>query len=300
LNSRSAIRNSQIAPYLRCARLNLRALRLALTGQWLSNRHLAASYDRVAPYYDDTWQRHLRPVTDLLLAQLPSAVPGCLLDLGCGTGYTTARLAAKYPGQPLSAVDLSEKMLDQARRHVQTGAVSLIQADLLEYLRTQPPQSAGLILSAWAIGYSYPARVIREAGRVLRRGGMFGFVVNLADTLGPVFLAFRRCLARFPDRLAMAAWLRFPKDWPFLRRVLAREGFEICWQEEGFQVIPRPEPGETTTLAWLLKTGVLAGFDAMLPLAEPGPVADYFEQLLHENRDPIRHHYVAVLGARQK
>ena len=39
-----------------------------------------------------------------------------LLDLGCGTGASTAALLDAYPGSQVTAVDASAEMLGQARR----------------------------------------------------------------------------------------------------------------------------------------------------------------------------------------
>ena len=48
----------------------------------------------------------------------------------------------------------------------------------------------------------------------------------------------------------------------------------------------------------LLRTGTLAGFDAMLPLDRPGPCADTFEARLAADPEPIRHHYALAVAVR--
>lgn len=45
-----------------------------------------------------------------------------ILDLGCGTGEITRRLAQRYPQADVLGVDILEANLDVARRHVQTSA----------------------------------------------------------------------------------------------------------------------------------------------------------------------------------
>jgi len=285
--------------YLDWVRLNLRVLRLALARKWLSKVEFAESYDQLAPDYDHTWLTHLSSVTDQLLSHLPQIQPGRILDLGCGTGYTTAHLAAHYPDHPLTAVDISEKMLAQTRKRLSGQNAECVHVDMLEYMLSQPAESASMIVSGWAIGYSKPDRIIKEAVRVLIPGGTFAFVVNYADTLRPILLAFRKCMFRFPEKVTMAYIPHFPKNWTVLGRILQRHGFTIKWHDEGEQlIVPPGHTKEDSILSWLLKTGVLAGFDQMLPLAQQGEVARYFEQLLRENNEPITHHYVAVVARR--
>ncbi len=280
--------------YINCVWLNLHVLRLALAQKWLSKADFETSYDQIAPYYDDTWLKHLRLVTDRLLAQLPQMQPGRILDLGCGTGYTTQYLVEHYPDQPLTAVDISAKMLVRTGERLVDRNVQCVHADMLEYMQAQPVRSAAMIVSGWAIGYSNPDRLIKEAARVLIPGGIFAFVVNYADTLQPVLLSFRKCMSRFPAKVSKAYIPHFPKNWKKLRKRLQKHGFTLVWHDEGEQLIAAPSEGGS--LAWLLKTGVLAGFDRMLPLMEHGEVARHFDHLMQENTEPITHHYVAVVA----
>lgn len=277
-------------------RLNLRVLRLALAGKWLAGDDFRKSYDNVAESYDDSWLKYLVAISDRFLSQLPQPLPGRMIDLGCGTGYAAEFIAGKFPGRELVASDISEKMLCHAKNRLGSGPnATFVQQDMLRYLAEQPAQSASLIVSAWAVGYSDPKKVTAEAARVLVPGGVFGFVVNCADTLEPIFTAFRRCMIRFPDKVRLAAFPRFPKNLAGVVKTLEKNGFEILWRDDGYREIPMPA-SETGILRRLLKTGVLAGFDAMLPLHEDGPVSARFEKLLRENREPVRHHYLAVVG----
>lgn len=281
-------------------RLNLRALRLVLAGKWLTDEDVGKSYDNVAASYDDSWLRHLRTVTDDFLSHLPQPLPGKMIDLGCGTGYATRFLAEKFAGHELVAADISEKMLGLAKKRLESKSDATFERrEMRRYLANQPSRSASLIISAWAIGYSEPKKVIGEAARVLVPGGVFGFVVNCADTLHPIFHAFRRCMVRFPEKLELAAFPRFPKHLVGLAKTLERHHFTVLWSDEGQKEIPLPKRPETGMLGPLLQTGVLAGFDVMLPLHENGPVSEYFETLLRENRDPIKHHYVMMIARRK-
>lgn len=290
---------SPIRRYFDCLRLNLRALSLASRNRWLTPEHVARGYDALAEDYDAEWLSLLRDVTDALLARLPAKLGnGPILDLGCGTGYATAFLEEKFPGLPVIGVDVSAGMLAQAEKRCFNAKFR--QADLLSFLREQPNDSTDLVLSAWAIGYSYPDKIFRECRRVLRNGGFLAFVVNRADTLAPIFRAFRVCMGRFPDKVALALWPRFPKSQAALERSLGRVKFQRVWMEDGrVEIIPKRDD-EGAALPWLLKTGVLAGFDSVLPLAEDRAVAELFERTLREDNAPLCHRYVAYIGKARK
>ncbi|MFA4945701.1 MAG: class I SAM-dependent methyltransferase [Lentisphaeria bacterium] len=287
-----------------CLRLNLRMLRHVFANRWLDAPRVGAGYDRVAPDYDRNWLSQLRPVTGQLLAELPASLPpGELLDLGCGTGHGTVALARRFPDRPLHALDISPGMLAQARAKLAAGsgaAGGQIQwhcADMLPFLRGRPAGSAALILSTWAIGYSQPQRLVREAARVLAPGGVFAFVVNLHDTLRPLFLAFHRTLLAFPAAAGCALHPRFPRSGAELRRRLEESGLQVCHLAEGRHPVAPPPGAAGSRFDWLLRTGVLAGFDAVLPLHDPAhPATRRLRAEVEALAEPLTHHYVLALA----
>lgn len=52
---------------------------------------------------------------EVLESHLPPTSPQTILDVGCGTGMTTRRLARRYPSARILGVDLSEEMIQVAR-----------------------------------------------------------------------------------------------------------------------------------------------------------------------------------------
>ncbi len=278
-----------IGKYSDCLRLNWRAAQLLVRCRWIGPRQVKASYDRIAPDYDANWLCRLRSVTDRLLAQLPDVPAGRIMDLGCGTGYTTGKLAARYPNAEIIAQDISDGMLAVARKNAAADNVVFAAGDMRDFLKTEQSARAQMIVSAWVIGYANPPAVLREARRVLCPGGVFAFVVNLRDSLYPVYIAFRRTMQRFPGELQALAFPRFPQSWQQFARQAAACGLKALWHAEGCQPVAAAHQASTP---WLLRTGVLAGFDHMLPLQDQPHVADYFENCLHTQAQPLRHHYI--------
>ena len=74
---------------LKRLKLNLNVVKLFLQDAWLSHQEVGESYDQLADQYDGYWLVHLKEVTDQLLKRLPENEYLKIIDLGCGTGYTT-------------------------------------------------------------------------------------------------------------------------------------------------------------------------------------------------------------------
>ena len=289
----------RIQRYVDCARLNLRVLRLFVQNRWVRPGDVAQDYDRLAPNYDQAWLVHLQKTTRRLLASLPADLPGgSILDLGCGTGIASLRLAERFPDRAVSACDLSAGMIAEARSRPGADAVSWHVADIQSFLASLPAGSAALAVAAWSAGYGDFRRICRDVRRILAPGGAFALVVNLADTLAPLRRAFRFCMQAHAADLNRLARFPFPLSPSAVRRNLLAAGFRIDRFEDGFCPIEPPPSADGRQLPWLLNTGTLAGFDAMLPLDGPGPCADTFEARLAADPEPIRHHYALAVAVR--
>lgn len=103
------------------------------------------------------------------------------LDVGCGAGHTALALAPHVVS--VVALDLTEAMLDQARRlAVERGVTNLVfQHGDAEHLPF-PDESFDLVTSRYAAHhFPRPAAALREIVRVLRPGGAF----LLIDVVAP-------------------------------------------------------------------------------------------------------------------
>ena len=155
-------------------------LSLLLPGGLPDKRQVAASFSRAAASYDSVAELQ-REVGTQLLQRLPADfAPLRWLDLGCGTGYFTRALAARFvEGQGL-ALDIAEGMLDHARPL--GGAEHFIAGDA-ERLPLQD-STCDLIFSSLAVQWcaNFDA-VLSEAFRVLKPGGIFAFASLCVGTL---------------------------------------------------------------------------------------------------------------------
>jgi len=208
------------------------------------------SPDRSGPSqtFFDLWSRlyDLAPVQRIVYRPVQDAVvkaighPDRILDIGCGTGLLTARLALERPGATVVGCDFSFGMLEQAAASraapawwVQGDAMRLPFAD----------SSFGAVACTESFHW-YPdqAAALREFFRVLRPGGRL-----LVALVNPPVDA----LSRAGELAASIAGQ--PAVWPSRRRM--REMVE----EAGFrleQQRPVRRPPATMLLAAVLTTAV--------------------------------------------
>lgn len=105
-----------------------------------------------------------------------------VLDLGCGLGYF-AREARARGARQVIGVDLSERMLEEARRRTDDAGISFVR-DSLETFAADPA-SFDLVVSSLALHYIADyAGLVRRVATWLVPGGRFAFSVE-----HPIFTA---------------------------------------------------------------------------------------------------------------
>ncbi|MFG2471516.1 class I SAM-dependent methyltransferase [Streptomyces canus] len=106
----------------------------------------AAEYDRPYAEYEDL-QKLLAAVDDLPIA-------GDVLELACGTGQWTPRLAAR--AHSVTAVDASPEVLALARARTAAPTVQFLEVDLFEW---QPPRRYDTVFFAFWLSHVPPTRL---------------------------------------------------------------------------------------------------------------------------------------------
>ena len=138
-----------------------------------------AIFTLIAPKYDNA-TRYLSIGRDAywkdrLVAGLPKRTAPVCLDLACGTGDLTRRLAAKYPEGTVIGLDLTEAMLAQARQQGQPPRVRYVAGDMGH--TGLPDSSVDIVTGSYALRNAGDLQeAIREIYRVLKPGGIAVFL----------------------------------------------------------------------------------------------------------------------------
>ncbi|WGI26006.1 malonyl-ACP O-methyltransferase [Halomonas alkaliantarctica] len=162
---------------------------------------VAHAFSRAAPRYD-VLATAQRQIGEMLWGSLPSRAFN-VLDMGCGTGFWTQRLAELYPNARITGLDLAPGMLEQARQRYG------------ESIHWQPGDAATLPFGKHAIDLVFSnlavqwcrdiGAVMEELYRVLTPGGQAHITTLLPGTLEEIAFAWQRpeALLQTPDRASV-------------------------------------------------------------------------------------------------
>lgn len=141
-------------------------------------------YSAYQPHFTGVMDRRSRPRYDEYLLSKYLILPEGLLprleagirvaDIGCGTGYCIALMAARFPNSMFVGYDVSESAITQAR--AEAGARGTTNASFLvaDVARLEPPTPFDLITAFDAIhDQADPSGVLRRIRSALVPGGLF-------------------------------------------------------------------------------------------------------------------------------
>src|SRR5690625_1830307 len=145
------------------------------------SHHVSTVFDQVARVYDFPLLQRLayQPVQDAVLARLRAAGSRRIVDVGCGTGILSTRIAEELTPAAVYGCDMSEGMLDKAR--ARSTAVQWMRTPA----ETMPFDDASIdaVISTNAFHFFDQPAAVAEFHRVLARGGLMIIgVVNPVST----------------------------------------------------------------------------------------------------------------------
>lgn len=162
---------------------------------------VAHAFSRAAPRYDALATAQ-RQIGQRLWNALPDDAHH-VLDVGCGTGVWTQRLAERYPKARITGLDLAPGMLEQARQRY-GDSIDWQHGDAA----AQPFNdcSFNLAFSNLAVQWCPDiGAVMEELYRVLSPGGQAYITTLLPGTLEEIAFAWQRpeALLQTPDRASV-------------------------------------------------------------------------------------------------
>lgn len=176
----------------------------------------AAGYDQLA--------RVQQAVADRLFQGLAFlGNPRRVLDIGCGTGALTRKLAATWPRAEVEGIDSAPGMIAEARRlHRGEDRPRFIHADARVFASDRRYE---LLVSASTLHWIQPLdRTFSHLAGLVEPGGNFAFALMLEHTLGELH-ALRREIA--PHKPPAA---RMPSE-SVVRAALAGAGLRVAMDE---------------------------------------------------------------------
>jgi trans-aconitate 2-methyltransferase len=202
----------------------------------------------------------LRPALDLI-ARIPLEVPRHIVDLGCGPGNVTARIAARWPDAVVTGIDSDPRMLARAR--ADHPAIRFVAGDAAAWRPERPVELvfANAVLQ-WLDDH---ATLLPRLMAGVAEGGVLAVQMPRNFT-APSLIAIREAAQTGPWRVRLAPLLRHdpvaaPTVYYHLLTSIARH--VDIWESEYLHVLT----GEAPVLAWTRAT-VLAPLLAALDESE--------------------------------
>jgi ubiquinone/menaquinone biosynthesis C-methylase UbiE len=140
----------------------------------LQRRVQRYGWDRAVTTYEQSWRDQLEPAHDLMLEMVAVGPGECVLDVACGTGLVSLRMAAAV-GQTGAVVgtDISGQMVDEARRIAAERALANASFERAD-AEALPFADATFDAAVCGLGLMYvpdPIKALAEMRRLLRPGG---------------------------------------------------------------------------------------------------------------------------------
>jgi len=218
----------------------------------------------------------LRPALDLM-ARIPLATPGTIVDLGCGAGNVTKFLAERWPRAAITGVDNSKEMLALARAStVGQARREWIEADLATWAPVDP---VDVVFSNAALHWHDDhAKLFPRIFGWVAPGGVLA--VQMPDQFAaPSHVALTEVVAsaRWRDRLGPL--LRQAPVAPaaaYFRLLAAAAAQTVdAWTTEYLHVLPAAREDMHPVVAWTMGTTLTPFLAALDPGARQAFVGDY-------------------------
>ena len=192
-----------------------------------------------------------RPARDLL-AQVPLAAPGRVVDMGCGPGNSTELLVERFPDAEMIGLDNSPNMLAEARQRV-PGA----RFDVADATRWVPEPGTELVFAnaiyQWVPGH---IEALQSVAAALPEGGVLA--VQMPDNRNePSHLLMEEAAHAGPWRDAFlrnpARRAEMPTTADYYNRLIGRSARLDIWHT----IYNHPMDGAAAIVEWVKGTGLM-------------------------------------------
>lgn len=224
----------------------------------VNNEDYREEYNKVACTYKN-WLEAMGGFTNNIIK--PEYIAGDkelkILDFACGTGYITKKLLEQEIPCKITAVDYSEKMLEEWK-DCNDSRLQVIHTDGIKFLENTE-EKFDIIFFGWALSYFDHEELFKLFKRVLNNQGIVGIITNVKGTLDGIEEIFLKVMSENQEELIKPMDIKFnlPKGKDGLVKWFDKYDFrdlEIAEDEVTFS-FDTPEE----LLEWLSKTGAVAG-----------------------------------------
>lgn len=166
------------------------------------------SFSKAAHTYEQSADIQ-RYVGDKLISSINVQDPTHILDLGCGTGFFTKKLAKQFPNSQIIAIDISDPMIGLAKRVNNIKNINYIQSNISDY---QFSEKEDILFSNAAFQWVNSPRSIFKTISDCAKPGFKAYIsVFGPNTFNELSKALNACLS-YPVKLDSESFLRI-QEW---------------------------------------------------------------------------------------
>ncbi len=143
------------------------------------------AYDSIAYDYDDYMEKtnHAKAQREII-ELLHEEIWGSVLDIGTGTGIIAASIARKIPDSEVTAIDISERMIEQGKRNTRRAGVDVnFYVDDIEGLLFPDNSFDVVICCLGMLWFIDKEEALKEMMRVCKMGGKIILIEEKGETL---------------------------------------------------------------------------------------------------------------------
>jgi tRNA (cmo5U34)-methyltransferase len=199
-----------------------------------SARHFDRLRRRLVPRFDDFYGSVLELLEDNLCDE-----PVHFLDLGAGTGLLSELVLDQFPQATLTAIDIAERMVEQARTRLARFG-DRVRFVVSDYTGIDLPKPTKAVISALSIHHltdPEKRKLFRRIHDTLEPGGLF---INADQSLAPTPAAERTYHARWLTEVRASALAETDLASALERLTLDRNALmtdQVAWlHEAGFTI----------------------------------------------------------------
>jgi MoaA/NifB/PqqE/SkfB family radical SAM enzyme/ubiquinone/menaquinone biosynthesis C-methylase UbiE len=262
-------------------------------------QEIKMGYNKASSTYEDYWLSVASAPIDELFKKLKIKSGAIAIDCGCGTGYSTIKLAEKIGSKgKITAIDLSPGMVETAQKRAGECRLQNIEfriGDVLDELSKMPPDSYDIATLTWLIGYVGCQEIFPLLRRILRPGGVVGFVAHLDRSPQIPIELFEEIIREEPQALIKAVNLKFPMSLSDTVGNLRLSGFKPGYLSQGIFTVNCANGREV--FDHVMKSGAGTTFYYSLKPSERERLSEQFikridKRFVEEATIPIIHEYL--------
>ncbi|MCK5185305.1 MAG: methyltransferase domain-containing protein [Candidatus Heimdallarchaeota archaeon] len=184
-----------------------------------------------------------------------------ILDFACGTGYISGYVLSELKDATvkITAVDISDKMIELAKDKILDSRCSLIVQDGTDFLLGEEDEKYDAIFCGYALPYFNQKKVIKEFHRILKKDGTAHFITNCKGTLKGIDEIYIDTMKEYPSSLNKIMEIRYqlPNNQNEIKSWFKRRQFSTIFLDTVEEKVSFSLPEDLYN--WLKNTGAIAG-----------------------------------------